>query len=152
MVQLFKVPGVSEIENRVVLNELTGTKVDHDLDRKVAKVIRDVFGIEGRPEDYFEWAYLDTGETDDDMLRDIEHWSRAGWDIVDSNGKELRCFGLFEAAMVCVTEGYAGSSIIEIDAVIWRQDKSASAALPPRLKAQNQNFLALGQPKRKPAA
>ncbi|WP_438852568.1 hypothetical protein [Brevundimonas nasdae] len=150
-IRLFSVPGVPEIENRLILNDLTGTRIDHDLDRKIAKVIWESFGIEGTPEFHFEWAYDDEGENAQ-RITNIEHWRRAGWDITDNAGQELRCVSRFRAALICVAEGYAGKSMIDLEATIWRENKAKDEIVPPSLKAQNQNFLALGRPRRRPAA
>lgn len=152
MIRLLELPGVAEVENRCVLNDLTGTRLDHDLNRMIASVTQDIFGIDGSPEAYFEWAYDDEDDFDGEEISDIEHWRRAGWDISKASGEMMRSFSFFEAAMVCVTEGYAGKDVVELEALVWQRRKATSVESSPKIRAQNQNFLALGKVRRKPAA
>ncbi|MGX8273232.1 hypothetical protein ACWQV9_11160 [Brevundimonas diminuta] len=147
MVRLFDIPGIPEIENRLVLNALTGVKKDHELDRMIEAVMRDTFELDPIYElsgMIFEW-----GDGSDAAI--ISGWRQAQWDVTGPDGKVLEAVNIFGEAMAAMVEGLGQRSMVELEATTWANKNAPKARIDPKTKARNQQFLNLG-PRRRSAA
>lgn len=146
-----------EIENRIKLNDLTGVKLDHDLNRMVEAFIRDKLGVSGA-----SWSYgfdfdQEGWEFEDCIVVSIKldptdpaSWRRIGWDVTDADGKMLRSLPVVSWALAVVAGGKAERSQMELEAELWATQRSAANTnVSPERKRQNANFLSLGGPRRR---
>lgn len=158
MIRLLDLPGLPAIEARVRLNALTATRQDWDLVRMVEAFTSDVLGIQGNP-GVILWDALAAEDEDeieddadnDDEVPDVELWRQDGWDVRGEDGKELVCLTLIEDALEVVEAGLAPRSKVELEAMIWTARKEAETKPPARERARNQDFLQLGQRRRRGA-
>lgn len=142
MIRLVDMPGVPEVETRLELNDLVGVKAtDHELNAMISEVLRTGFGLAG----YSEWDWDWDFEIDDED--DVSFWKRAGWDVTDRNGLELRCTRVFDWAMALVASGEAGRPMLEIEADIWAKQQ---AARPPQKSPANDRYLQFGKSPARP--
>lgn len=147
-----------EIENRLVLNELTGVKKDHSLESMIESFIRDQLGVEGRSWEYY--LHLEGGDFYDfeDSVtvsvplnpRDPASWRSIGWDVTSTDGKFLRVLQHVGWAIIVCAGGKATRSQVEIEAEAWAKARpSAANRVAPERKRQNDAFLNLGQNNRR---
>ena len=143
MIRLLDLPGVEAIENRLTLNQLTGVREDHELDRMVGRVIGEVFNVGCR----WDWEWTPDNDNDldsDEDIDDVTAWRRDGWDVTARDGSEARCLELLEWAMEVVQAGVGGRPKLEIERDMWARTKEAETRADPRRAAQNAQFVQLG--------
>ena len=147
MIRLFELPGIPEIETRLLLNALTGVKKDHDLDRMIEVVMRETFDLDPLYDlcgMIFEW-----GDGSDQEI--IAGWREAGWDVTGPEGKVLEALDTFAEAMAATAEGLGRKPMMELEAATWAAKKASKAVVDPKTKARDQQFLNLG-PRRRSTA
>lgn len=127
MIRLLDLPNIASIENKVTLDELTGVKDNHDLDRLVEVTITSVFGVEPWSEYDFGVEYYEAKDDDDGVRLTMsdEAWAKAGWDVRDAAGKTLRCLPRFAESLAAVTLGVASKTVLEIEREAWQRARQA---------------------------
>lgn len=157
MIRLLDLPGAQQLEARLELcpglsasscprtRDLLAHIVDalgFDLDFTGWIVIPD--GPENEaPIDYD--AYEEALWSDDL----VDFWQRKGWDIAGAGGKPVRFFDVVSRALIIITEGSAGSSMMKLEASLWKRERNDNAPVDPTTRHRDQAFLRLGGQRRR---